>query len=31
MTEFKGNTAVYLFYQHTRVCSILKKSGFTEE
>ena len=31
MTDFKGNTAVYLFYSYTRVCSILKKSDFTEE
>ena len=30
MTDFKGNTAVYLFYSYTRICSILKKSGITE-
>ena len=31
MTDFKGNTAVYLFYSYTRICSILKKSEIPEE
>lgn len=31
MLDFKGNTAVYLFYSYVRMCSVIKKSGLTEE
>lgn len=31
MLDFKGNTAVYLFYSYVRMCSILTKSGLSEE
>lgn len=31
MTCQKGDTAVYLMYSYIRLCSILKKSGISEE
>lgn len=31
MTEPKGDTAVYLLYSYARLCSIIRKSGVTEE
>lgn len=31
MLDFKGNTAVYLFYSYVRMCSILTKSGLSED
>lgn len=31
MLDMKGNTAVYLLYSYVRLCSILRKSGFTQE
>lgn len=31
MLDNKGNTAVYLFYSYVRICSILQKSGLSEE
>lgn len=31
MLESKGNTAVYLLYAYARLCSIIKKSGMTEQ
>lgn len=31
MTTQKGDTAVYLMYSYIRLCSIIRKSGLTEE
>jgi arginyl-tRNA synthetase len=31
MLDPKGNTAVYLIYAYVRICSIIRKSGFTSE
>ncbi len=31
MLDTKGNTAVYLFYSYVRICSILTKSGFSDD
>lgn len=31
MTSQKGDTAVYLLYSYIRLCSILRKSGISEE
>ena len=31
MTSQKGDTAVYLMYSYIRICSILRKSGISEE
>lgn len=31
MLDDKGNTGIYLLYAYARLCSILKKSGLTEE
>ena len=31
MLDPKGNTAVYLFYNYVRICSIYKKNNMTEE
>lgn len=31
MLDTKGNTAVYLFYSYVRICSILSKSGLSEQ
>jgi len=31
MLDPKGNTAIYLIYAYVRMCSIIRKSGFTSE
>jgi len=31
MLDTKGNTAVYLLYSYARLCSIIRKSGYTPE
>lgn len=31
MLDTKGNTAVYLLYSYARLCSIIRKSGYTSE
>jgi len=31
MLDPRGNTAVYLIYAYVRICSIIRKSGFTSE
>jgi arginyl-tRNA synthetase len=31
MLDPKGNTAVYLIYAYVRMCSIIRKSGYTSE
>ena len=31
MLDPRGNTAVYLIYAYVRMCSIIRKSGFTSE
>ena len=31
MLDPKGNTAVYLLYSYVRLCSILRKGGYTAE
>ncbi len=30
MLDTKGNTAVYLLYSYARLCSIIRKSGYSE-
>lgn len=31
MLDDKGNTGIYLLYAYARLCSIIRKSGYTEE
>jgi arginyl-tRNA synthetase len=31
MLDYKGNTAVYLFYSYVRMCSLYRKSNITDE